>query len=103
MIPVLHVQHIGRPRRSRAPLGPLVQRHLGGDQARYLALHPLRQFSGHSERVQDPTRDSIQYPDEDPWIRQHFEDELAKGKLTSLMPPEVYVASDYRWAYSDED
>ena len=62
---------------------------LGADPARYLAMHPPRQFSGHGERVEDAARDIIQYPDEEPWIREKFERELADRGLTSRMPPEV--------------
>ena len=31
--------------------------------ARYLALAPLPQFSGHSEKVEDRKRDQIEYPE----------------------------------------
>ena len=75
---------------------------LGADPARYLAMHPPRQFSGHGERVEDAARDIIQYPDEEPWIREKFERELADRGLTSHMPPEVYADPEYRWAYSDD-
>lgn len=35
--------------------------------------------------------------EEDPWIRQRFEEELAKKGLTSLMPPEAYTDPDFEW------
>jgi hypothetical protein len=70
----------------------------GGAPARYLALHPPRQFSGHAEEVQDKAKDLIEYPDEDPWIRQKFEAALARNGLTSLVPEEAYQSKDYHWS-----
>ncbi|HZT08698.1 MAG TPA: cupin domain-containing protein [Chloroflexota bacterium] len=72
---------------------------LGPAPARYLALHPPRALSGTGERVQDPQRDTIQYPDEEPWIRAKFEEELSKRGLTSQMPEEAYRDRDYEWDY----
>ena len=34
---------------------------------------------------------------QDPWIRQKFEEELAKRGLTSLMPDGAYTDPDYQW------
>jgi hypothetical protein len=70
---------------------------VGKDPARYLALHPMRQFIGHGEQVEDLKRDQIEYTEEAPWIRQHFEEELAKRGITSLMPPEVYEDPNNEW------
>jgi len=70
---------------------------VGSTPARYLALHPPNQFSGHSEKVQDRARDQIEYPDEDPWIRRTFEERLAEKGLSSLMPDEAYRDRDYTW------
>lgn len=67
--------------------------------ARYLALAPLPQFSGHSEKVEDRVRDTIQYPSEESWIREMFEEELGKRGLESLMPAEAYNDPDYKWGY----
>lgn len=67
--------------------------------ARYLAFHPPRGFSGISERVEDRTRDQIEYPDEDSMIRTRFENELAKKGLTSLMPDQAYRDRDFEWSY----
>lgn len=75
----------------------------GDEPARYLALHPADQFAGYSEQIQDRSRDQIEYPQEDPWTRQHFEEELAKKSLTSLMPDEVYKDPRYQWAYAAAD
>ena len=72
---------------------------LGSAPARYLAMHPPRGLSGTGERVQDPQRDTIQYPDEAPWIRATFEEELAKRGLTSQMPEEAYRDPQYEWDY----
>lgn len=76
---------------------------IGGTPARYLALSPAEQFAGFSERVEDRERDQIEYPDEDPAIRQRFENELAKRGLTSLMPPEAYKDRKYQWSYAAAD
>jgi quercetin dioxygenase-like cupin family protein len=69
--------------------------------ARYLALAPLPQFSGHSEEVLDQARDTIQYPNEEPWIREKFEAELAQRSLKSLMPEGAYEDANYKWGYGD--
>jgi gentisate 1,2-dioxygenase len=68
---------------------------LGPEHARYLALHPPMQFSGYAEKVEDLGKDQIEYVDEDPWVRQHFEEELAKRNLKSLIPPEAYDNREY--------
>ena len=70
---------------------------------RYLALAPLPQFSGTSEKVEDRKRDMIDYPDEEPWIRQMFEEELTKRGLKNLMPDEVYRDRDYKWGYQSTE
>jgi len=70
----------------------------GGQPARYLALHPPFQFYGHGEKMEDRARDQIEYPDEDPWIRQKFAEELAKGGFKSLMPDEAYRDSNFVWS-----
>jgi gentisate 1,2-dioxygenase len=75
---------------------------LGSAPARYLALHPLSQFSGWGERVEDRARDQFEYADEDPWVRRKFEEELGKRGLTSLMPPEAYKVRGYEWDYGKE-
>ena len=71
---------------------------LGTEPARYLALHSSFQFHGYAEKVQDRAKDQIEYPDEDPWIRQKFEAELAKRGMISLMPDEVYKDRNYAWS-----
>ena len=70
---------------------------VGGGSARYLALGPLPQFSGNSYRRQ------IEYPDEEPWIREKFEEELAKQGLTSLMVKEAYEDRDFEWDYGEDN
>lgn len=35
--------------------------------------------------------------DEDPWIRETFEKELAKRGVKSLMPDEAYLDRDFQW------
>ena len=71
--------------------------------ARYLALAPLPQFSGHGEEVVDRTRDQIEYPSEEPWIRERFEEELGKRGLESLMPGEAYKDPDFKWGYGADE
>jgi hypothetical protein len=70
---------------------------VGATPARYLALHPPRQFRGHAEKIEDRAKDMIEYVDEDPWIREKFEGELAKGGLTTLMPKDAYTVKSYNW------
>jgi hypothetical protein len=72
---------------------------LGSTPARYLALHPLKQFYGHAEKVEDQARDQIEYANEEPFIREYFESELAKRGLTSDMPEEAYRDPNYQWSY----
>jgi hypothetical protein len=69
----------------------------GTGEARYLALGPLPQFGGGAYSHQ------IEYPYEDPWIRERFESEIAKKGLKSLMPQEAYQDPSYEWAYGDDD
>lgn len=71
---------------------------IGASPARYLAMHPPMQFHGHAEKVEDRAKDQIEYPDEDPFVRQKFEEELAKRGLESLVPPEAYTNRDFEWS-----
>lgn len=70
----------------------------GATTARYLALHPPMQFHGHAEKVEDRAKDQIEYPDEDPFIRQKFEAELSQRGVKSLMPAEAYTNRDFEWS-----
>ena len=69
---------------------------MGGTPARYLALHPPGAFN-----TREATQIEIQYTEEEPWVREMFESELAKRGITSDMPPEAFTNPDYRWAYND--
>jgi oxalate decarboxylase/phosphoglucose isomerase-like protein (cupin superfamily) len=69
----------------------------GTGEARYLALHALPQFSG------NPYRHQIEYPFEDPWVRERFESEIAKKGLKTLMPKEAYEDPTFEWDYGDDD
>lgn len=73
---------------------------VGGNPARYLALHPLAQFAGYAEKIEDQARDQIEYAEEDPFIRNKFDEELAKRSLSTAMPEEAYKIRDYQWTYS---
>ena len=75
---------------------------VGSAPGRYLAFHAPRFSNINSERVEDRARDQIEYPQEDPWIRQTFEDELAKRNLTSLMPNQAYKDMNYEWDYNPD-
>jgi oxalate decarboxylase/phosphoglucose isomerase-like protein (cupin superfamily) len=70
---------------------------VGDDAARYLALHALPQFSG------NPYRHQIEYPYEDPWVRNYFEGQLAERGLQSLMPHEAYDDPTWEWDYGDDN
>jgi hypothetical protein len=70
---------------------------LSGEPARYLALHPPMQFHGYAEKAEDRKRDQIEYPDEDPAVRQRFEAELASRGLESRMPKDAYASSSDAW------
>ena len=56
------------------------------------------QFHGHAEKVEDRAKDQIEYPDEDLFIRQKFEEELARRGVPSLMPDEAYSNHNYAWS-----
>jgi len=76
----------------------------GGSPARYLTLHPPRHpmFGGGrrgAEKAQEP---DIEYPDEDPLIRQTFEAELAKRGVRSLMPDAAYRDRNFEWSYAGD-
>jgi hypothetical protein len=70
---------------------------------RYLAFHSPRGAGDWNERVEDRARDQIEYPEEDPIIRQTFERELANRGLTSIMPEQAYREHDYEWDYVEDD
>jgi oxalate decarboxylase/phosphoglucose isomerase-like protein (cupin superfamily) len=75
----------------------------GSIPARYLAFHAAHMGGGDPLRRNFGPSSNIEYPDEDPWIRQNFEAELAKRGLTSAMPAEAYTDRDYQWEYGDDD
>ena len=70
----------------------------GGTSARYLALHSAPSILGYSERVEDLARDQIEYTDEDPWIRETFQSELARRGLKSEMPEAIYRDRNFKEA-----
>ena len=75
----------------------------GATPARYLAFHAPKPISKYSDRVEDLTRDQIEYTDEEPWIRQKFADELANKGLKSMMPEEAYRDSEFQWQAPGKD
>ena len=54
------------------------------------------------ERITNREEDQIEYPDEDPWIRQYFEEQVAKHSGRSAMPEEAYRDRDYQWKYAED-
>jgi oxalate decarboxylase/phosphoglucose isomerase-like protein (cupin superfamily) len=72
---------------------------VGDLPARYLALHPPRQAQN-SERIEDRSRDQIEYNEEDRWIREHFEEELQKHGTKTLMPDQAYNQAGYKWSFN---
>lgn len=75
---------------------------VGSVPARYLAFHAPHMYGGDPLRNQGPNS-NIEYPDEDPWVRQNFGAELAKRGLKSVMPEECYTDYDYKWDYGEDD
>ena len=69
---------------------------------RYLAIHPPRGLAGSGEQIENRSRDQIDHPDEDPWVRQKFEEELAKRRLTSRMPADAYKEHNYQFSTMEE-
>ena len=55
---------------------------------------------GMSEQVQNLSEDQIEYPNEEPWIRQMFEEELAKRDIPCGMPDGAYRDVNYQWDYT---
>jgi oxalate decarboxylase/phosphoglucose isomerase-like protein (cupin superfamily) len=70
----------------------------GPVQNRQLRIFPPRPMMGYNIR---DMRQQIEYVDEDAWIRKKFEEELAKNRLTSLMPEEAY--RDPAFKFDDEE
>ncbi len=71
---------------------------LGLKAARYFALHPPVQFLGKDEDEQGNAEGvNIEYVDEDPWIREYFENQLAERGLESQMAPGVYTDRDFKF------
>ncbi len=75
---------------------------VGSGPGRYLAFHAPRFGGGNTERIEDRARDQIEYPEEDPWIRQTFEAELAKRGLKSIMPDQAYQDPTFEWSYNQD-
>ena len=70
---------------------------VGSQPARYLAFHVIPGILTYSNQPESVAQNQIEYPDEDPWIRQTFEAELKKRGLTSLMPEGAYQDPNYEW------
>ena len=72
---------------------------VGEQPGRYLAFHPLPQFTGMGtgEAIQNRAADQFEYHQEDLEVRKRFEEELGKRGLTSDMPPECYTDANYKF------
>ena len=70
---------------------------VGDGEARYMTMGTPPQFSG------DAYRRQIEYIDEDHWIREYFEAELAKRGRKSLMPDKCYTDRSFDWDYGDDN
>jgi hypothetical protein len=64
---------------------------------RYLAFHPPRGLPGVGEALEDLVNDQIEYPDEEPIIRELFEQQLGERGLTSIMPEDAYRDKNYEF------
>ena len=63
-------------------------------QTRYLAFHlPIGMSTGWRELPGD----RVDYADEDPWIRAHYTEELAKRGLTFNMPERLFTDPGFKW------
>ena len=70
----------------------------GPEPARYLALRSGDGQPSQWGESNVPIEEGgmqIEYVNEDPWIRQFFEEELAKRGVESRMPPEVYTDPNF--------
>jgi len=72
---------------------------VGREPARYIAFGSPRLLSGHFEFLPEQ---QIAYTDEEPWVRQKFEEELAKRGLVSDIPEEAYKDPNYEWDYGED-
>jgi hypothetical protein len=55
-------------------------------------------MSGYTQEREYQSKNQIELPDEDPWIRQRFEEELAKRGQASHMPAEAYTDREFKWS-----
>ena len=60
----------------------------------------IRRCSSTATRRRSKTAPRIRssIPNEDPFIRQKFEEELGKRGIKSIMPDECYKNPDYEWS-----
>ena len=71
---------------------------VGSTPARYLGLHgPVQGLPGRGEYA--PAENQIEYCDENPQIRQLFEEELGSRGTRSLMPDEAYRDRDFVFTF----
>lgn len=77
----------------------------GQEPARYLALHPPGIVFSGPDGVFDPVKpyNQIQYPDEDPEIRETFEKRLAEKGIDSRMPQDAYRDPEFDFQQNYEE
>jgi len=66
----------------------------GAVENRQLRIFPPQPLMNYT--APDPNK-YIPFVEEDPWIRNKFEEELAKNGLTSLMPEAAYTDPNFVW------
>lgn len=72
----------------------------GSVPARYLAISRPKPVFDTDESLDER---QIPYAEEDPWVRQKFEEDLARKGLKSRMPEEAYRDRTYQWKYSEDE
>ena len=83
----------------------------GAEDARYVAIHaPTGMPTGaavftdsRGVEITELAREQVEYPDEDPWIRNKFDEELTKRGVATAMPAEAYIDPNYQWKYAEDE
>jgi hypothetical protein len=73
---------------------------VGTVNARYIAFGPPPLLGGHAAVH---GHQQIEYPEEEPWIRHKFEEELSKRGMTNVIPDEAYKDLNFEWDYGEEE
>ena len=65
----------------------------GSVENRQLRMFPPQALMNYDDGMSK----DMSFIDEDPWVRQQFEEALAKNGLTSMMPELIYTDPDFEW------